>query len=52
MKQRKRTSMDFGTANALMSVGKKRSRCIYRLSQHHSAEYCYEVINVPERKAM
>ena len=39
MEQRKRASMDFGTANAFMSVSKKRSKLVYCLSEHHSAEY-------------
>ena len=52
MQQRKRSSMDLGTAKALMSVSKKRSKCVYCLSEHHSAEYCNAVTNVVERKAI
>ena len=52
VEQKKRASMDFGTANALMSVCMKRSKCVYCLSEYHSAEYCNEVTNVAERKAI
>ena len=52
MEQRKRQSMDFGTVNALMSASKKRSKCVYCLSKHHSTEYCTDVTNVAERKAI
>ena len=38
--------------DALMSVSKKRSKCVNCLSEHHSAGYCTEVTNVVECKAI